>query len=33
VRENQKREPVGGCGAQWRKAIGRGEGRRRRETV
>jgi len=44
VRENQKREPVGGCGAQRRKsvggcgaqrrkAVGRGEGRRLREAV
>jgi len=44
VRENQKREPVGGCGAQQRKsvggcgaqrrkAVGRGGGRRRREAV
>jgi len=33
VRENQRRELVGGCGAQRRKAVGRGGGRRRREAV
>jgi len=44
VRENQRREPVGGCGAQRRKSVGgygaqrrkvvgRGGGLRRREAV